>query len=268
MARFGSSRFGTAQFGSSDSGPVTPPTPPNVGPLPASPQAELAVRDIGSYGIRLYGRLEPMQYDEHDQDYALLKYIGATGEMFQDIEDLVRDQDGKPGWSQLIDLDRTPDRALRWLGQFIGVTIPANVDAVTARAMIRAHLGWNRGTPQAMRDALSFTLTGEKHVIFIERDGSAYRLTVITRTSETPSTLNSYMALLSQKPAGLSLNYIVAPGRTWLEVRMENAIWGDARSRYINYEDMRGTYPTAAPGGTPLAPSDTLAPDDSLAPGG
>jgi hypothetical protein len=76
--------------------------------------------DTKSYALRLYGEFEPMQYEEAITGWALLIYFSSIGEMFQEIEDLAGDIviDGKvvPGWSVVVDLWRTPNKALGWLG--------------------------------------------------------------------------------------------------------------------------------------------------------
>ena len=67
--------------------------------------------------------------------------------MFQDVEDLVRDSPaGDPGWSELLDLDRCPPEALDWLGQFVGIRIPAGLNDLQSRAWISSTDGFRRGT--------------------------------------------------------------------------------------------------------------------------
>jgi hypothetical protein len=77
-----------------------------------------------TFASRLYDALAPIGQDDSVNGWSLLIYVNAIGVMFQIIEDLVRDTADGPGWSVLMDLDRSPSVALPWLGQFVGVRIP------------------------------------------------------------------------------------------------------------------------------------------------
>jgi hypothetical protein len=146
-----------------------------------------------TFAARLYTMLAPLAKDDNENGWALLIYCNAVGMMFQLIEDLVRDTPDGPGWSSLMDLDRCPDAALPWLGQFVGVRIPPGFTPEQARARIASTDGFKRGTLAAMRGAVEGLLTGNQSVLFTERSGDpaikpdyAYYLTVHTYTDETP----------------------------------------------------------------------------------
>lgn len=140
---------------------------------------------------RLYRLLDLLGFGSTD----LQTYVGGIGDvMFQEVEDLASDGPlGQPGWSSLLDLNRVPDKALPWLAQFIGVSIPGGLTPADQRIRIQNTDGWKRGTPAAIAGAPLPYLTGTKTVILRERDPAAspndpaYGLTVITRTSETPA---------------------------------------------------------------------------------
>jgi hypothetical protein len=80
------------------------------------------------------------------------------------------------------------------------------------RAEITSPPAFERGTPTAIRSAVQRYLTGNRTVTLIERDGSPWRLTVITYTSETLDAAAAERAARSQKPVGLVLTYRVDPG--------------------------------------------------------
>ena len=144
------------------------------------------------------------------------KFISALGEMFQQQEDLVysgADQDNYIiPWSILMDIDRLPDEGLAWFGQFMGVTLNPNLSANDRRQQIRAHAGWNRGTPATLAAAVQALLTGTQTVQYIERDTTPYHFTISTYTTETPNSAAVAAAIIANKPAGLQFTYTVIAG--------------------------------------------------------
>jgi len=98
-------------------------------------------------------------------------------------------------WSNLLNIDKTPYKALPWLGQLVGVSTPSPLTGestidheVRIRSLVRDTPGFRRGSPTAMRGAIQPYLTGTKTVILRERSGgAAYQLQVLTRRSETPT---------------------------------------------------------------------------------
>lgn len=229
--------------------------------------------DTRSYAERFYAELEPLQYSEPLTGWALLYYVSAIGEMFQDVKDLAGDVvvDGEvvPGWSVVVDLDRTPNKALGWLAQFVGVTLRPGLGDTDQRAWIRSTDGWRRGTRASMVGALRPYLSGTRTVLFRERyPDSAYKLMVVTRWGETPDPAAALSALLTQKPAGIVLDYHTINGRDYQEVKDDNANYTAARTAYANYDVMRGADLIPGPETTPLTPQENLAPGATLAPGG
>lgn len=228
--------------------------------------------DIRSYAERFYAELEPLQYDEPLTGWALLLYVASISEMFQEVKDLAGDIviDGKtiPGWSVVVDLDRTPNKALGWLAQFVGVTIRSGLSDPDQRAWIRSTDGWKRGTRASMVGALTPYLTRTKTVLFRERYGSAYKLMVVTRWFETPDPVAAYQALLTQKPGGIVLDYHTINGRDYQEVKDDNASYAAAKANYGNYDIMRGADLLAGIETNPLIPQDGLVPAANLSPGG
>lgn len=171
---------------------VDPPTPrPTLEPFAES----------------LYAALEPIAVatDSERSQWSLAHFCGAIGAMFQPIDTLARDSEDGPGWSAVMDLDRTP--WLPWLAQFVGVTVVPETTDAEQRERILGTAGFKRGTVASMRAAAALHLTGTKTVLFRERDGSAYRLEVVTYTDETPDPDATLADLMAQKPAGILLAY-------------------------------------------------------------
>jgi hypothetical protein len=209
---------------------------------------------LNSVAQRLYDQLAPLQYDEANQNYALAKFCAAVGGMLQIIEDYARDQadaNGNilPGWSQLLDLNRAPFAALPWLGQFVGVPVTRSLTDAQQRAQIRAVGGWNRGTVAAMVAALQPTLTGTKTVIVKEQDPvacpsiPAYGITFTTYLAETPNIPASLAALVSQKPAGLILNFVQLLGEDYATLLANHALYSNVFSDFLTYQGIATNTP-------------------------
>jgi len=78
-------------------------------------------------------------------------------------------------------------------------------------------------------------LTGNRSVTLFERDTSAYHLTVRTFDAETPYPDRVLAALLSQKPAGLVMDYAVSDGLTYDEIAASGR----------TYDELTGFFPTS-----------------------
>lgn len=176
----------------------------------------------------LYDELQVTQPRDEALGYPLLILLGAIGTAFGELHDIVRDTDDGPGWSVLMDPDRCPAWALPWLAQFAGVVLPPGLDEAEQRRRISNPAPYRRGTKLAMIEAAQATLTGTRTVRVLERTGSSYHFTVVTRPGETDaapyddvsgsyddalgsydSTARTVLAIRSQKPAGLLFDHII-----------------------------------------------------------
>lgn len=202
---------------------------------------------ISTSGEELYSELKVTQPGDEQRGWPWRLFLGALGRVLGQLPDLVRDSDDGPGWSAVVDPDRTPDPA--YTAQFNGVRLTQGASDAQHRQEIRNAAGLRRGGRDAQIDAAQLYLTGTRYVGVFERDGSAYRETVVTRSVETPmdpadtwATAGSmpwqaipaastwanvastgglptrlWNALLSQKPAGLVMTLIVATAQLWIE---------------------------------------------------
>lgn len=212
-----------------------------------------------TFAARLYGMLAPLAQHDDQAGFSLLILANAIGTMYQLVEDLVRDTPEGPGWSMLVDLDRCPDDALPWLAQFVGVRLLPGSNPSEQRARIASTDGFRRGTVAALVGAAASTLTGERHVVFRERDHDpsdtpdyAYYLTVRTYEAETPDPAATELALLAQKPGALVLDYGVAVGQSYDVVRLTYATYADVHAAFDSYGAILVDLPAATDGG-PLA---------------
>lgn len=178
----------------------------------------MSVADIGTYGEGLYQQVAPMHGP--DPDGLAHDYIGVVTQPVREIDELVRDTPEGPGWSVILDVDASPIKGLRWLGQVVGVRLrlPRSGEteaewAVYARDAIRRQQGRQRGTNDAQISAVADTLTGTRYVNLLERvGGDAYAMTLVTRTAETPDPAATLRAWLSQKPAGIVPTHVLTTG--------------------------------------------------------
>lgn len=155
-------------------------------------------------------------------------YISALAAMGEQVWQLVMDYgdpddpDYTPGWGALFDVDLVPTQFIPFLAQFVGVQIPAGTDDATARQMVRAEQGFQRGTVAAMTNAALRNLTTD-FLVFQQRtalDGSedAWSIVLGYRTADLLTTAQDLMnAVLAVKPAGIIINFVGSTGFLWDE---------------------------------------------------
>lgn len=175
---------------------------------------------------------------ESSDEWRLLELCEALAGGLQAVNDVVRDTDDGPGWSIVMDADRAPIGWLPWLGQFVGVRIPAGLSEAEQRARIKNTDGFQRGTPEALKAAARSYLTGDQTVFFIERYGSPYRLQVATLDSETPDPVAIERALLEQKPAGVILTYVTVAGHDYATLAATHVTYAELPGDYASYAAM------------------------------
>lgn len=161
-----------------------------------------------------------------DDDGTLLSWLDGAGSLLGEVDDVVRDSDIGPGWAA--ELTAAHSHKPRWTAQFLGVQVPADASDATARELIATRPSFRRGTVGAIKAAAAMLLTGTKYVGVRERDGSAYRLTVTTYTTETADSAAVNAALQAAKPAGLLLTHQVVTPTSYLALESETAQTYDA----------------------------------------
>jgi P2-related tail formation protein len=171
----------------------------------------------------------------------LTEYNNALGAMFAQVEQLA-------DWTIVFDVDNCPDYALPYLAQYVGVRIIQGSSVASQRQQIRRPTRQDRGTVYAIREAVMALLTGNKSVVVRERDGlshadNAWRLTVITLTSETPDVQAVHDAIVSVKPAGIVLNYENVLGQDWDSVDRRYATWAAVKAANFDWAEVKITAP-------------------------
>lgn len=198
---------------------------------------------LSTFGRELYeDRVGPLTALDEQHGWATAILVCAVASMVDPIE-FVRDDADGPGFSALLDVDRAPADGLGWLSMFAGVRLIGGTVA-EQRLRIDDTDGFNRGTAGAIVAAAPPTLTGNKRVTLIERDGSAYRLRVVTYAAETPDAAATNRALQAQKPVGLILVHEVRTGQVWSELVSEQASWTSTQSSYATWQAVIDKIPT------------------------
>lgn len=165
-----------------------------------------------------YASLGPWTAQDESLDWPLLRFLDSLMRQLDEVEQLSRDTDAYVGWGRLLDLQDTPDNALPWLAQFVGVVPLQGLDPASQRIRIGDAAGWKRGAPGAIKAAAQQVLTGTRRVDLFERDGSAYRFRIRTYAGETPDAEKVRQAVLELKPAGLVFTYEIQQGPTLNEL--------------------------------------------------
>lgn len=166
-----------------------------------------APTDATEFGEALYDRLSPLTFADEQNGWALLYLCGALARNHQPVREMVAPDEG-PAWSALLDPDRVPVAFLPWLAQVVGERVPDGETEAASRARIKTPQGTSRGKVASLVAAARRTLTGSQFVQVLERTSTAYTLTVVTLTAETPDAAQTNRDLQAAKPAGLILTHL------------------------------------------------------------
>lgn len=155
---------------------LTPPPPPPPGAPPSAATFAAATDEL----YDALGPIPTLGDGDEAAGWPLRRYIDGLGQILQRIIDLSADTPtGEPGWSIILDPARCPTYALPWLAQLVGVRFTAAQDTdARQRAAIRAEQGFNRGSIAALEAAIAPYLAAGSLPVIVERDTSAYHLTV------------------------------------------------------------------------------------------
>jgi hypothetical protein len=200
---------------------------------------------VSEVAEELYSIISPLAFEDEENDWALLIFcealIGAVQIVREYSIPFWQGVRADINWQTILSIDDTRGEALRWLAQFVGVVIVPQLvleNDNDLRDYIKSLPGFTRGSPNAMRAEISRFLTGNKTVIFRERYGGAYKLEVRTYTSETPDSAKVLSAIISQKPAGISLNYQALAGQEWQQLFTNYPTWNDVYNTYHDWQDV------------------------------
>lgn len=159
--------------------------------------------------------------------YWLPAYFDAIGALFEETARIVTDigVDGDPdyqtGYGSIFtvsprfagDTAICPTNQLPYLGQFVGVSIPADADDATARSLITSEQGMQRGSSSAIDAAamryLIGTLTHQSRLTPLATPNAFY-FTLIVNPAEVINEAALIDAVNAVKPAWVQWSLVVA----------------------------------------------------------
>lgn len=181
-----------------------------------------------------------------DDDGSLVTLTRATYGPLEEVDAIARPTETSPGWSSILDPATAPASFLRWLGQFVGVTLPRGFDEATARSQIATPAGWRRGTPGAITAAVRPLLTGTQTVIILERTSGGWsstdnphHFTVATFTDETPDAAAVAAAVAAQKPAGLITSVVQIAHWVYITLIGHDATYTATTTEFATYDALK-----------------------------
>lgn len=140
------------------------------------------------------------------------------------------------GTAELANPDFAPRTWLPWLAWLVGIDLTNIPDSEKRAAITQASSLRRRGSSASIIRAVQRTLTGSKSCrVFWNVGGSdPYEITVVTLTAQTPDSVASLAAAVTEKPAGIDLILQDVAG----------AIYSDLVTEYTgqDYTDLAGDY--------------------------
>jgi hypothetical protein len=188
----------------------------------------------------LYSRLGPWAEEDTargvaEDEWDLLILCEACIGKLQGVEDVIRDQGDAPGWSQIMDVDRTPNEWLAWTAQLVGVQLRAGLGATEQRLWVKGTGGFRRGSPGALIDAGKQYLSGTKTVFLTERSGSAYQLVYSVYATEAPNHAALEAAVIAVKPAGIVITFAYIAGGDYATLLGTHATYAEVMTDFATY---------------------------------
>jgi hypothetical protein len=176
-------------------------------------------------------------------DYTALRYVAGASvglEKATDFLTIVDPDTSVTGTCELVNAAACPRPYLGWLGWLVGINIDGIADPFVRVAIGNAAATQRRGSKGSIRDAVQRTLTGSKSCrVYWNLSGTEpYLLTVITFTSQTPDSVATLEAALSEKPAGLDLELQTVDGTTYAEINANFSDYAEVTATFPTYTDM------------------------------
>lgn len=206
----------------------------------------MAAPTVSEATADLYEALEPFSALESDATgWALLNLCAAICSVpIDQIHGYVTDTDERPGWAIVLDPVAAPAEVLDWLAQFVGTVLTPSMDDAARRQAIELPEGFERGGLEALKEAVAKTLTGPQTVLVDERYlADAWQLRVRVFAAETPNSAATLAAVLSQKPIGIVLTFVVIGGQDWGDLQLDHASWTATMADYATWFEARTDLP-------------------------
>ncbi|AYD81534.1 tail protein [Arthrobacter phage KBurrousTX] len=212
--------------------------------------------DIIHWWTRMWFSRLPVAYQEMDAvtgpdkgAFPLLRYMDGPGQ----VSGRIRDLSDSMLNGTFMDPNTTPDYALRWIAQLMGVNASQRAIASTdLRAYLLDLVASGRpavGTTQSIVDAAKRFLIGDRQVTVIPSPTAAHTIVVLARADEVPGTLATLVTQIRSTgviPAGHNLvaqyaiatwdQYEAAVGTTWTAAEQNQPTWRAAESLGITLD--------------------------------
>jgi len=196
----------------------------------------------GSFADRLYAELAPFaRLDKPDAQGRKHLWIlcDAIGTMFQQVEDLTSLRpDGLDGYATLVDATSIPAAWLGYVGQFVGVVLRAGLTDDAQRAWVIQRRVSLRGRPKTMIEDIQETLTGTQFCQVVERVGTPWHFTVVTKPSETPDPAKTQRQILNHKPGPDTFDHDLIEVVTYRYVKDTYPSYRNLMTAYTTYRDL------------------------------
>ena len=168
---------------------------------------------------RLYQQLAPVAQDDEQNGWATAHLCTVLTARRERIAALAKEQDGRPGFARLLNVDDCDAEDLPYLGYYNGTPLSGLEPEEEQRRRIREARGSKRGRPSAVISDLKATLTGTQSVALIERDGGTFLNAFVTLPAETPDEAASQAVLSDRqtKPLGVINTLITSTSPIWPE---------------------------------------------------
>lgn len=144
------------------------------------------------------------------------------------------------GTAELANPAAAPRSWLRWLGYLVGINLDNIADADKRSAIADSATLQRRGSVRAIIRATQQTLTGSRSCrVYWNLSGTdPYLLTVVTLTSQTPDSVATLEAAVSEKPAGIDLELQTSSGALYSELAAAYTDYDDLASSFTDYDDL------------------------------
>lgn len=176
-------------------------------------------------------------------DYTALRYVGAASVGLENAAGfltIVDPDTSVTGTCELVNAAACPRPYLGWLGWLVGVDVSQIADPFVRVAIGNAAATQRRGSKGSIRDAVQRTLTGSQSCrVYWNLSGTEpYLLTVITFTAQTPDSVATLEAALTDKPAGMDLELQTVDGATYAEIAANFPDYADVKATFLTYTDL------------------------------
>ncbi|ALY10300.1 tail protein [Arthrobacter phage Sonny] len=171
--------------------------------------------------------------------FPLLRWLNGVGALAGEMRDL-----SDAIWNnELTDVTKTPDAALRWIAQILGMSESQRAVSLTdLRAAVAELTAGGRpaiGTRRSIAEATKRFLTGEKQVTVVPSSVTPHTIVLLVRAAEVPGgnlvTLANSVRSTGVIPAGHNViaqnaiatwdSFMAAAGATWNELDGKAGTW-------------------------------------------